>query len=136
MQQDSLMRPGARNRGNLGLTRWMAKFRSCLFICYCFFSLVWSQQMQQDTALQQAPEKSSFWSLDFEEPKGLMVDSRLQNTPMLVSSTILCYSYWPNRVHLRFEFKTEFVRILLQFLLTKFKPEKFDSTFFKCVTKH
>ena len=68
-----------------------------------FFSLVWSQQMQQDTALRLAPEKSSFWSLDFEEPKGLMVDSRLQNTPMLVSS-ILCSLYWPSRVHLMFEF--------------------------------
>ena len=37
MQQDSLMRPGARNQGNLGLHRRMAKFWSCLFICYCFF---------------------------------------------------------------------------------------------------
>ena len=111
MQQDSAMRPRARNRGNLGLHRRMAKFLSCLFTyLLLFFSLVWSQQMQQDTALQLAPGKSSFWSLDFEEPKGLMVDSRLQNTPMLVSSTILCYSYWPNRVHLRFDFNTEFCR--------------------------
>ena len=41
--------------------------------------------MLQDTALllKPVPEESSFWSLDFEEPKGLMVDYQLQNTPML-----------------------------------------------------
>ena len=48
-------------------------------------SLVWSQQMQQDTALRPDLEKSSFWSSDFEEPKGLMVAYRLPSTPMLVS---------------------------------------------------
>ena len=40
MQQDSAMRPRARNRGNLGLHRRMAKFLSCLFTyLLLFFSL-------------------------------------------------------------------------------------------------
>ena len=49
-------------------------------------SLVWSQQMQQDTALRPgARERFSFWSSDFAEPKGQMVDYRLPSMPMLVS---------------------------------------------------